>query len=364
MKADYFTFDGRPTEPLQICAVRYRPDNPPADGVTLILGHAVSVHKETNEPLVQNLFDLQNSRTGLNDSQKILEAWSFDLPNHGQSAVLNEKEIETKYPDFAWSGFIFPRALHAFLLSRPDGVDFTKRRLVFVGHSFSGSACVLFDKIQNDFHLEKLILLDAAIGPDSGPRRHMSRVLAHITWTKRDCWPGREAAKQDLGKQPGIRNWHPDVLKNFIEKGLRDHPASKIPDPWRFKGGVTLACSRANECATNYAHDHHETAFEHLHALYRDRRQVHHILSGADEFDGAALKEQLIAPEPQTQRGPASVQRIEKGGHMFVQTNPKDTASAIWNILAGEHLSQSSEVQAVSASVVLSQGAPRLKGSL
>lgn len=34
------------------------------------------------------------------------------------------------------------------------------------------------------------------------------------------------------------------------EKGLREHPASTLPDPWCFKGGVTLACSRANEAVS------------------------------------------------------------------------------------------------------------------
>ena len=69
---------------------------------------------------------------------------------------------------------------------------------------------------------------------------------------------------------------------------------------------------------------------------------------------GAALKKAQIVPDKISNRGPASVQQIEKGGHMvcdnqlnykiarhqvyfpltqFVQTNPTHTAYAISNVL-------------------------------
>ena len=81
------------------------------------------------------------------------------------------------------------------------------------------------------------------------------------------------------------------------------HPASELPDPWCFKGGVTLACSRANEAvsvmfksirfctklnslkACHRANDHHDIAFDHLHKLYRDGKPIHLIHSAVDEFE-------------------------------------------------------------------------------
>ena len=44
----------------------------------------------------------------------------------------------------AGNGWVYPRAMLAFLKSRPDGIDFRTRKLVLVGHSYGGAAvCVL-----------------------------------------------------------------------------------------------------------------------------------------------------------------------------------------------------------------------------
>ncbi|PSR71770.1 hypothetical protein PHLCEN_2v12374 [Hermanssonia centrifuga] len=282
MKATYYRFDPRPTEPLQFTAVRYQPDSPPSDGLTLILAHATGTHKETWAPLLEYLFTAQ--LTSDSNSPKILEAWSMECPNHGESAVINEQDIQEKYPNFAWSGWIYPRAMLAFLRSKPDDIDFTRRSLVALGHSHGGNSLIILDSLQNEFQFKGFILLDPTLGRESPAKDHMQRVLTQLTWNKRDTWPNRKAALKDLSKQPGFRNWHPEVLRLFLEKGLRDHPASKLPDPWCFKGGVSLACSRANEAACNFANDHHVFAFDYLQQMYREGKTVHLIHSKVDEF--------------------------------------------------------------------------------
>lgn len=46
MKINVYSVDCRPTEPLHVMAVRYRPNTVlPPGGVTLILTHALGLHK-------------------------------------------------------------------------------------------------------------------------------------------------------------------------------------------------------------------------------------------------------------------------------------------------------------------------------
>ncbi|THH00803.1 hypothetical protein EW026_g1783 [Hermanssonia centrifuga] len=85
--------------------------------------------------------------------------------------------------------------------------------------------------------------------------------------------------------------------------------------------------------ACNFANDHHVFAFDYLQQMYREGKTVHLIHSKVDEFNGVALKQAQTEPEPVSKRGPVTVQLVEKGGHMFVQTNPEQTARTVWNAL-------------------------------
>ena len=66
------------------------------DAVTLIFLHTTSFHKETWEPMIDRLFHLAS--TSRKATLKIRKAWAVECPNHGQSAVLNEKVLEQ--PEF------------------------------------------------------------------------------------------------------------------------------------------------------------------------------------------------------------------------------------------------------------------------
>lgn len=88
--------------PLSIAAKQYRYRVPnradsrtQPDAITLILLHGTSFHMETWEPCLTRIFDLaarshQNANAcGVN----IREAWVIECPNHGGSALLNEKAL-------------------------------------------------------------------------------------------------------------------------------------------------------------------------------------------------------------------------------------------------------------------------------
>lgn len=73
--------------PLYITANCYTPANSNLVGLTLILLHSTSFHKEAWEPFIEDLFRLVEQ----SGKPLIREAWVIECPNHGRSAVLNEK---------------------------------------------------------------------------------------------------------------------------------------------------------------------------------------------------------------------------------------------------------------------------------
>ena len=89
--------------PLQITANCYKPTarslrdsgNNVVVKVTLILTHAMSVHKETWEPMLQHLFSTKMQH----NSFDIIEAWAIEAPNHGSSASLNEEILIIKHQE-------------------------------------------------------------------------------------------------------------------------------------------------------------------------------------------------------------------------------------------------------------------------
>jgi len=103
--------------PLFITAKRYR-HNPSSDlnsatsrsagsedsssaseGLTLILLHSTSFHKETWEACLETMFCLFGSQRAGERPVLIREAWSIECPNHGQSAGLNAPILST--PEFS-----------------------------------------------------------------------------------------------------------------------------------------------------------------------------------------------------------------------------------------------------------------------
>ncbi|KAI0310148.1 hypothetical protein OF83DRAFT_1178867 [Amylostereum chailletii] len=170
----------------------------------------------------------------------------------------------------------------------------------------------------------------------------MCHILEHITWSKRDVWLSREDARADLGRMPGFRNWDDKVLALFVEKGLRAHPATRYRNPFAFTG-VTLACTKAREAVIYRYHEDQPRTYDLLHCWYVSGPSIHHIFSRKDEFNALDAKKMLISGVHG--KGPSSMQWIEVGGHMFVQSQPKSTANAVWNaLLASAGVSQRSQL--------------------
>ncbi|KAJ7055554.1 Alpha/beta hydrolase family-domain-containing protein [Mycena amicta] len=209
-------------------------------GYTLVFAHALGFHKEQCEPMIGDLYHLLPSST------RIHEVWSVDAPHCGEAAELNEEYLRWGYDEmFGWQEYA--RALHAFLAGLGTGVDvdFTKRRLVFVGHSLGAIAQVLSLTYQPQLNPEIMILLEM---PSHIPEdvRHAHNYLADGSEKRRDIWPSREAAFELFNSRGAWKSWDPRVLRLFVDHSLRALPSLEYPD----RAGVTLRCTRRQETAT------------------------------------------------------------------------------------------------------------------
>ena len=158
MQTDSFVFDPRPNYPLVTTAKRYRhpkffSEDP--DALTLIFAHGTGFHKEQWEPTIDDLLDALKRDNPASAPLKIHEIWNLDCANHGDAAIINEAELAWGYTNVCechsnvsscatltlilssvpWHEYA--RSIHAFLKGQGTGipVDFSKRRLVGVGHS-------------------------------------------------------------------------------------------------------------------------------------------------------------------------------------------------------------------------------------
>ncbi|EKM50484.1 uncharacterized protein PHACADRAFT_152504 [Phanerochaete carnosa HHB-10118-sp] len=322
-----YTIDLRPQLPFYTTGNRYQTDPPRNVGYTLILLHATGLHKETWEPVIQLLFGLSSKHSAPQGT--IREAWAIECPNHGQSAVLNEKELEHTCTE-EWDGWIYPRAVHAFLASSPSGLNLSEHKFIVAGHSMGGNAAVLLTALTPQLHIESVVLLDGTIASKSPERDHMDIILAQLVWPKPDVWRSRKDALRWHSSAPGFKSWDKAALELFVEYGLKAHPASKYPPPFTFKG-VTLACNKSYEAACYRAKTHQEEAWEQLQHLHAYGPPVHVILSEKDEFSGAKLKQALL--KGKYRGGAASVQYVENTSHMFPQQRPEATARALWKAI-------------------------------
>ena len=113
-----YTFDPRPLFPFQIVAKRYwieecpyaidrdTSSNTRENVVTLVFLHANGGHKEFVEPMIQRLF--KNQRTSARRTVQFHDMWSLDMPNQGDSAILNEETLRSGYDACEIRFFSYP----------------------------------------------------------------------------------------------------------------------------------------------------------------------------------------------------------------------------------------------------------------
>ncbi|KAF9472069.1 alpha/beta-hydrolase [Pholiota conissans] len=322
------------SSPFHILANKYstKQSESNVDGLTLVFLHAVGLHRETWEVTIQKLLDLDQPSSA--HKSIIRDTFSIEIPNHGESALLNENAIAAQFSD-SWPTRIIAESTHQFLTAGPGqgaGVNFADRKIVGIGHSIGAAALFLMRDIEPAVRFHAIIAIEPGISIKEHPATFKSsQMLTAWTWLRRDVWPTRKAAKKDLESSPVHSMWDPKVLDLFIKYGLRTHSAAKYKAPFAF-AGVTTCASKAQEAAC-YRSEHLVVDAMNAYTLRTQELPVHIIFGKIHDVGPAELQD--ILSDKSACRYPASVSYIEGAGHLAVQQRPESVASCISSILVG-----------------------------
>ncbi|RDX51310.1 alpha/beta-hydrolase [Lentinus brumalis] len=320
---------------LDVAATKYCPQDllvANRTQISLLFTHGVSLHKELWLPTIEHIFELQkHSPSEL--KFVIVEAWTVDLPNHGQSAIINHSRLVARPEGI--SAYESARAVEDFLVAHHIGAG----KLVAVGHS--AGACVLplstVGRTNDTLPYSSMILVEPPMMTqevlDAVMRDGRAwKALIGMAKSRKDTWPSREAAREWMSRHLPWKAWEPRCVDLFVQYGLRDLPAAISPS--ESSGGVTLCCSRVQEVAGYaYVQDGVDSlnrlkflcSFIPVHCVFGERADVVHKSTQAAIVD------------PKQGRTFKSIVRVPRAGHLVVQENPRGLAEAIWAALQGDY---------------------------
>ncbi|KAJ6517471.1 Alpha/beta hydrolase fold-1 [Mycena vitilis] len=305
---------------LKMSAKRYRTSESARNlnGLVLLFAHCIGAHKEQWEPTITRILELRSSQ--------VQEAWAFDWPTHGDSAILNRALLETSpsrvYGVSAseWSDGI------AMFINSPS---MHGKRLVGIGHSAGAGTMVLTTKDTpvSDIPFASLILIEPTVIPrelfyqNLDDRMSTMEFVVSATLLRRERWNSREEARKWLTRRVPWDSWDARVLHMLSKHGLL---VADTPD-----GGVAIKCDRRQEALSYIDVKPHFSAARELGRISRTV-PVHFIWGSGSplvpEFVQAALGDGSDG------RFAASITNVD-AGHMVVQEKPHALADAICAIL-------------------------------
>jgi pimeloyl-ACP methyl ester carboxylesterase len=325
--------------PLHVVAKRYRldQDQPNSDdGFTLIFMHATGSFKEIWEVTIQRLLERQKEVRGT----RVSDIFSIENPNHGESAVLNEDALKKHYPT-DWHPREYTKAAHRFLTAGTQAgarIDFSKRRIIGVGHSVGAPALFLMRELQPPVKFSSFIGIEPGISQKDNPDTNASTTaLIAWTWLRKDTWPSRKSARKDLERQPLYAMWDPRILDLYVAHGLRTHSGAKFKPPFGFRG-VATALTREHEAASFRSDELVVDGLE-AYTILTQQMPIHVIWGTYNDIATPALQDLLS--DRSAGRTPASVRSLEDCGHLAVQQKPEAVADAIYDIIYADPLTKS-----------------------
>ncbi|KAI0648732.1 alpha/beta-hydrolase [Trametes meyenii] len=311
---------------LHFVAKRYIPENANPQGITALFFHCAGSHKEVWEPTIQYLISQKDDEAG---EPLLREAWSFDMPSHGEASVLNTVELESLEKGLPVDEYA--DGLKAFLAS---GV-LRGHRLVGIGHSLGTSAVVLStiaDELPGVIY-EAIILAepalitrevyDANLAEREGALKAMNKAISK----RRDTWNDRNEAGEYMKQRFPWMLWDARIRDLFIRHGLKEKHV-KDSNTGEVSTKITLACSKDHERSAYSQDEVYFTVVERIRTL-DPSVAVHYILGERDDLIPEYIPQSVIAVRP-----PASVSKVPDAGHFVVQENPEGIGKAIAQILA------------------------------
>ncbi|KIJ52534.1 hypothetical protein M422DRAFT_243323 [Sphaerobolus stellatus SS14] len=302
--------------PLRVAVKRYTSSSsaPSPNGVSLLLTHGVTFHKELWEPVITRLFDL-HSQYG--SPLHIREAWAIDSPNHGESAALNDHILGPTLITFRE----YARAIVSFLES--GLIDLRYHRLIGLSHS-AGSAPLIWAADQwyrtyNYFPFRSLLLLEPPLISATLDKKYknFNSFLAAKALKRRETWASQEEAMAWFQKQQ--RSWDPQCIQLFSQYGLRQTSA-----------GVSLNCRGAQEAACYSVIEQNEVLNILSHIC--PRIPIHTIFSEfVDLSPNPEIRQNIV--DARAGRKMASVTWMPGVGHFAPLENPDVSAHAVFHCL-------------------------------
>ncbi|PIL29374.1 hypothetical protein GSI_09425 [Ganoderma sinense ZZ0214-1] len=288
-------------------------------GVTLVLAHCSSGHKEQWVPTLTKLLDLCLRSPSLQPQWRVREAWALDAPNHGDSATLNKAALLGHKP---LSIQHYADMLEFFVKS-----DFVKgHRVVAIGHSASTSAWTLACAANSPPPLCALILVEPVMLPPPVTERDLKKgdTNSSTVLARQEVWDDHKSLREWMLKRYPWKIWDVRVFELYLKHGFIE-----VIDGSTGKTSVTTKCRKAQEVGFYYADDHIVAgkatsitcARYPVHALFSERPEM--VSLGARKAICDASEGRLMA----------SISVISKCGHLAVQENPEGLAQAIYDIL-------------------------------
>jgi pimeloyl-ACP methyl ester carboxylesterase len=186
--------------------------------------------------------------------------------------------------------------------------------VVLVGHSMGGMLSLMAAKARPEL-VRAVLLLDSPVV--AGWRAALLSAAklarfdrhfppARLSEKRRDRWPGRDAAYQHFANKSMFAKWPEEVLRDYIEHGLIEHP----------EGGVTLRFSRMAENRVYRSLPHH------IGGMVRRFPVPVGFIGGADS------EENRMAGLRATKRLARKHFKLLPGGHLFPMESPQAAADA------------------------------------
>ncbi|EIM87589.1 uncharacterized protein STEHIDRAFT_121183 [Stereum hirsutum FP-91666 SS1] len=293
-----FTFDPRPEYPYSLCIKRYTHRDlsaEPADtgAITLILTHGVGLHKEQWEPVLEDLFGLLGTANSIaigGAKLKIREAWSVELPDCGDSVLLNEKALSDGKGCLTDRWDMYGEALHMLLSGRGKGVevDFQSHNLVAIATSVTALSIIMTRNYSPTIDWRAAILFEPVLLSSKGEYK-MSIPEANI----RDAWDERNV---ELYQKYGRRG---TIIAGQSERVV--HPKFSATNLQRTMTAFCEAVPTHLVFGNKYDY------------IPRDDWDIL-----VHKYAGDKLK---------------TVSVIDGAGHLMIQTEPATVAETIWSCL-------------------------------
>ncbi|PBL01645.1 alpha/beta-hydrolase [Armillaria gallica] len=302
--------------PLKMAAKRYSPAaSPRTDGKTLIFLHANGTHKEHWESVIANIFV---------SAKDIKECWALDFQSHGESALLNAKELV----DFSPSISDWARGVAGFVETH-----LRDRYIVLIGHSAGTSAAMFSTKCYRSDTppYECIILVEPPMidrhvfQAHLEDRKRQTSMLTKAVAAQRNSWDNRKAAFEYFSRRVPWKTWDSRVIAIHVNQGLR--PLNP-DDPL---GAVTTKCTKYHESAS---YTDFESTFEATEQIEKvcDAVPIHIIYGRKDGLVPQYSQDSLS--DVSKGRKIASISRVLSGGHLLVQEDPDALSAQILCIIS------------------------------